>query len=157
PNVRADALIRSVRGTAGRRLLSIDGQVADIPDHALAALARRQEVESVSLDHRVYGTVERTSATIGATFVHDTLGLDGSGVGVAIIDSGVASWHDDLGPSRVTHFVDFVNFENAAYDDYGHGTHVAGIIAGDGHDSGGGRRGIAPGATLLVEKVLDAS
>src|SRR6185295_10518986 len=36
-------------------------------------------------------------------------------------------------------------------------THVAGIIAGDGHDSGGKRRGLAPGATLLVEKVLDAS
>src|SRR6185295_9587003 len=36
-------------------------------------------------------------------------------------------------------------------------THVAGIIAGDGHDSDGRRRGIAPGATLLVEKVLDAS
>src|SRR6185369_3853490 len=54
-------------------------------------------------------------------------------------------------------FVDFVSFQSAAYDDYGHGTHVAGIIAGDGHDSGGRRRGVAPGATLLVEKVLDAA
>ena len=101
--------------------------------------------------------MERTGATIGATWVHDTLGLDGTGVGVAIIDSGVANWHDDLGPARVARFVDFVNFQPAAYDDYGHGTHVAGIIAGNGHDSGGRRRGIAPGATLLVEKVLDAS
>ena len=101
--------------------------------------------------------MERTGATIGATFVQDTLGLDGTGVGVAIIDSGVTAWHDDLGPSRVARFVDFVNFQSSAYDDYGHGTHVAGIIAGDGHDSGGRRRGVAPGATLLVEKVLDAS
>ena len=101
--------------------------------------------------------MERTGATVGSTFVQDTLGLDGTGVGIAIIDSGVASWHDDLGSSRVTRFADFVNYQSSAYDDYGHGTHVAGIIAGDGHDSDGRRRGIAPGATLLVEKVLDAS
>ena len=128
-----------------------------MPDTALAALARLPGVDGVSLDRRVHGTLERTGATVGATWVQDTLGLDGTGVGIAIIDSGVANWHDDLGTSRVTRFVDFVNFQPAAYDDYGHGTHVAGIIAGNGHDSGGRRRGVAPGATLLVEKVLDAS
>ena len=41
------------------------------------------------------------------------------------------------------------------YDDYGHGTHVAGIIAGDGFDSGGARTGVAPGARLTILKVLD--
>ena len=151
----ADAIIRSVRGTVGRRLAG--GQVADVPDTSLGALARLPGVSSVSLDRRVHRTLERTGATIGATWVHDSLGLDGTGVGIAVIDSGVANWHDDLGSSRVTRFVDFVNFQTAAYDDYGHGTHVAGIIAGDGHDSGGRRRGVAPGATLLVEKVLDVS
>ena len=151
----ADAVIRSLRGTVGRRLAG--GQVADVPDTALGALARLPGVAGVSLDRRVHGTMERTGATVGATWVQDSLGLDGTGVGIAVIDSGVANWHDDLGSSRVTRFVDFVNFQTAAYDDYGHGTHVAGIIAGDGHDSGGRRRGVAPGATLLVEKVLDAS
>ena len=43
------------------------------------------------------------------------------------------------------------------YDDYGHGTHVAGIIAGNGFDSGGARSGIAPGAHLIVLKVLDGA
>ena len=43
------------------------------------------------------------------------------------------------------------------YDDYGHGTHVAGIIAGTGFDSGGARRGIAPGADLIVLKALDGT
>jgi serine protease AprX len=157
PGVSADLAIRGLRGTVGRRLAAGGGQVAEVPDTALDALSRLPGVNSVSLDRRVHGTMERTGATIGATFVQDTLGLDGTGVGIAIIDSGVASWHDDLGPSRVARFADFVNFQSSAYDDYGHGTHVAGIIAGDGHDSGGRRRGVAPGATLLVEKVLDAS
>src|SRR5262249_60573467 len=58
---------------------------------------------------------------------------------------------------RGARFVDFGNFQPTAYDGYGHGTHVAGITAGSGYASGGRRRGIAPGATLLVEKVLDAS
>jgi subtilisin family serine protease len=150
-------VIRGVRGTLGRRLVSVAGQVADVPDAALDALSRLPGVDGISLDRRVEGTLERTGATIGATYVRETLGLDGTGVGVAIIDSGVANWHDDLGADRVMRFVDFVNFESAAYDDYGHGTHVAGIIAGSGYDSGGRRRGIAPGATLLVEKVLDGA
>jgi subtilisin family serine protease len=157
PGASADSAIRRLDGIVGRRLASVGGQVAYIPDSALDAVSHIPGVSGVSLDRPVHGTLERTSATVGATWVRDTLGLDGTGVGIAVIDSGVANWHDDLGPNKVTRFVDFVNFQPAPYDDYGHGTHVAGIIAGDGHDSGGHRRGIAPGATLLVEKVLDAS
>jgi serine protease AprX len=157
PADTADAAVRRLRGTLGRRLASGAGLVVSVPDSALAALAHLPGVNGVSLDRRVHGTMERTGATVGATWVQEALGFDGRGVGIAVIDSGVANWHDDLGSSRVTRFVDFVNFQAAAYDDYGHGTHVAGIIAGNGHDSGGRRRGIAPGATLLVEKVLDAS
>src|SRR5207248_1088152 len=71
-------------------------------------------------------------------------------------------WHDDLlAPAsntlRVSQFVDFVNGTTAQYDDYGHGTHVAGIIAGNGFDSGGARSGIAPAANLLALKVLNAT
>ncbi len=44
---------------------------------------------------------------------------------------------------------------NPAYDDYGHGTHVAGIIAGTGYDSNGKHKGIAPGAKLVGLKVMD--
>ncbi len=88
-------------------------------------------------------------------------GYDGSGVGVAIIDSGVTPWHDDLadaaGAMRVDRFVDFVGGRCDPYDDYGHGTHVAGIIAGNGFDSGGARAGIAPGAHLIVLKALDGT
>ena len=157
PGANGDALIRGVHGTAGRRLASVGGQVADVPDWSLDELSRLPGVSGVSLDRRVHGTLERTGATVGATFVQQTLGLDGAGVGIAIVDSGVTPWHDDLGPGRVVRFVDFVGFQTTPYDDYGHGTHVAGILVGNGYDSGGRRRGIAPGATLLVEKVLDGA
>src|SRR5439155_19492196 len=78
------------------------------------------------------------------------------------IDSGINATHADLadaitGASRVTRFVDFVNNAPVAYDDYGHGTHVSGIIAGNGADSGGARAGIAPAAHLAELKVLDRS
>jgi subtilisin family serine protease len=142
PGAHPGSAIQGVRGTLGRRLVSIEGQVADVPDAALDALTRLPGVSSISLDRRVQATLERTGATVGATYVRTAFGLDGTGVGVAIVDSGVANWHDDLGSDRVTRFVDFVNFQPTAYDDYGHGTHVAGIIAGSGYDSGGRRRGI---------------
>jgi subtilisin family serine protease len=86
---------------------------------------------------------------------------------VAVIDSGITTWHDDLtyqGTStgvrvkngqRVAAFVDFVNGRTAAYDDNGHGTHVAGIIGGNGRDSSYVRAGIAPSAHLVGLKVLD--
>jgi serine protease AprX len=153
----ADRLIQTVGGKAGRRLGLVHGQVALVPDVALESLASGPGVASIRLDRRVTGTMERTSATVGATWVRENLGLDGTGVGVAIIDSGVAAWHDDLGSDRVVHFADFVDFQPSPYDDYGHGTHVAGIIAGSGYDSNGARKGIAPAANLVVLKVLDGS
>src|SRR4051794_22529422 len=152
---QTDILIRSLKGKPGRRLGLVRGQVAEVPNAALEALARHAGVSAIRLDRPVRGTMERTSATVGAKWVRENLDLDGTGVGVAIIDSGVTSWHDDLGTDRVTHFADFVDYQRTAYDDYGHGTHVAGIIAGSGYDSNGARRGIAPGANLVVLKVLD--
>lgn len=79
-------------------------------------------------------------------------GYDGSNVTVAVIDTGIDDSHPDL-DDRVVGWTDLVNgFENP-YDDGGHGTHVAGTIAGTG--DGGLRTGVAPGADLLGVKVLD--
>jgi len=152
---RADAAIRAIGGRPGRFLRAIGGQVALVPDYALRRLAARPEVRAVTLDRAVSGTMQRTAVTVGADWVNEQLGYDGTGVGIAIIDSGVSGWHDDLGAGRVVHFVDFVSDLPVAHDGYGHGTHVAGIIAGNGYDSDGERRGIAPGANLVVLRVLD--
>jgi serine protease AprX len=80
-------------------------------------------------------------------------GFTGQGVGVAIIDTGIAP-HKDLG-NRIVAFKDCINNRSAAYDDHGHGTHVAGIAAGDGKMSGGYLAGTAPGANIIGVKVLD--
>ncbi len=156
-------VVRQLGGVPGRQLPILEALAADVPNVSLPLLAGNPLVLKVSLDRAVRGSNQRTSITVGATSVRQDLGYDGSGVGVAVIDSGIASWHDDLtrpgvpGSQRVDQFVDFVGGRQLPYDDYGHGTHVAGIIAGNGFDSGGARTGIAPGATLLVLKVLDAS
>jgi subtilisin family serine protease len=154
-------IIQQAGATLGRRLPNIGSHVAVVPNGFLRRLAASPFVDRVSLDRDVVGTMERTSATVGATMVRQEFGYDGAGVGVAIIDSGVTAWHDDLageaGAMRVDRFVDFVGGTATASDDYGHGTHVAGIIAGNGFDSGGARTGIAPGAHLIVLKALDAT
>ncbi len=158
-----DLLIQLAGGTLGRPLPSVNGRVANVPNTALATLAGNALVQKVALDRKTIGLNERTGVTVGATAVRNALGYDGSGVGVAIIDSGITQWHDDLtdpgviGSQRVAQFVDFVNGQTVPYDDYGHGTHVAGIVAGNGFDSSGARAGIAPGARLVVLKALDSS
>jgi len=148
-------------GEARRRLPIIEGQVAVVDNKTLQKLAVSKAVERISLDRPVMGANEVTGATVGASTARHDFGYDGSGVAVAIIDSGAGASHDDLkdanGATRVVRFVDFVNGQKKAYDDYGHGTHVAGIIAGNGFDSGGARAGIAPAARLVVLKVLDGS
>lgn len=154
-------LIQSVGGVVVRTVPLVDSLVAIVPNASLTLLAVSPLVARVSLDRRVVGSMERTGATIGAAAIREQLGYDGSGVGVAVIDSGVTSWHDDLagqgGGQRVARFVDFVNGWLLPYDDYGHGSHVAGIVAGNGFDSSGARSGIAPAAHLVVLKVLDGS
>jgi serine protease AprX len=151
----------------GRKLDIINGFVLDLPNGVIRRLESRPEIFQIH-DDRAAGTHNyRTSVTVGATAVRNTLGLRGDGVGVAVIDSGISEWHDDLtgsgvqktfpyGDQRVSKFVDFVNGRALPYDDNGHGTHVSGTIAGNGYDSGrDARTGIAPNVSLISLKVLD--
>ena len=80
-------------------------------------------------------------------------GFTGKGITAAILDSGIYP-HPDL-KERIVDFRDFLNGRTGCYDDYGHGTHVAGILAGNGKLSRGRYRGIAPECRLLPVKVLD--
>jgi serine protease AprX len=154
------SLIRQLGGTLGPLLPVINGRAAIVPNISLVLLNLSPLVARVSADRLIVGSMERTGATIGATGVRQELGVTGAGVGVAVIDSGIIPWHDDLSDApgsspRIAQFVDFVHGSGTPSDDNGHGTHVAGIIAGNGLHSDGRRTGIAPGAHLVVLKVLD--
>ena len=82
-------------------------------------------------------------------------GYTGRNVSIAILDTGV-SLHPDY-RDRIRVFADFCSRRNRPYDDNGHGSHIAGIIAGSGQMSRGRFRGVAPGANLIILKVLDRS
>jgi serine protease AprX len=155
------SLVQQQGGVLGPQLPIIDAQVAEVPNTALVALAASDAVQRIALDRATVGTLELTGRVVGATEARQAWGHDGSGITVAVVDSGVTPAHDDLadggGQQRVDRFVDFVNGGPVPYDDYGHGTHVAGIIAGNGFDSAGARSGIAPAARIVALKVLDGS
>lgn len=77
----------------------------------------------------------------------------GKGIGVCILDTGIYEHIDFTG--RIWAFYDFLAFKRRPYDDNGHGTHVAGLVAGDGTASIGKYRGAAPGCGIISLKVLD--
>jgi len=145
----------------------INSHVIDLPNRLLRQMSQHPSVLRIHHDRPTARFNYRTSLTIGTGAIRQMLGLTGAGVSIAIIDSGIAAFHDDLtnnsstlypyGNQRVTRFVDFINGQTSPYDDNGHGTHVAGIIAGNGYDSNGQKSGAAPDASLILLKVLDAN
>lgn len=80
-------------------------------------------------------------------------GIFGKGIGIAVLDSGVSA-HPDF-KDRISCFKDFVGGRQSLYDDCGHGTHISGIICGDGRMSAGKYIGIAPASHIINAKVLD--
>ena len=134
----------------------------------LAALASDPAVDHISLDARVSSSArieDVAESAADANVLLATLGLPaakltGRGVGIAVLDSGLRP-DSRLTPSA---FIDFTSEHTSgrAYDDFGHGTHVSGLIAArprtgspwDGNDSG--PRGVAPGVRLISVKVLNA-
>ncbi len=78
-------------------------------------------------------------------------GIDGTGVTVAVVDTGIDPNHPDLA-GKVVGWADLVNGREDPYDDHGHGTHCAGTVAGSG--AGGIITGVAPGADLIGIKVF---
>ncbi len=97
---------------------------------------------------------------IGAPQAWSQLGITGRGVGVAVVDSGVYA-HPDLA-GRIVAAIDFTSVaptvSNIPLSDLGgHGTHVAGLIAGDGTRSAGVYTGVAPNANIIDVRVIDAS
>lgn len=106
-----------------------------------------------------YGEGAWTLHMIQADALHDR-GLTGKGVKVAIIDTGIDLGHDEFRGVSIE-WADLVNGKRTAYDDNGHGSHVAGIVAAQGTwktlFNGYRLKGVAPGVSLIVIKAIDAS
>jgi serine protease AprX len=143
----------------------ISGGRIKISNKLLAKYASHPSIAQIDVDRPLVTHNFRTSITTGAAAIQRAYGYTGKGIGVAVIDSGISTWHDDLtnktrkqypyGNQRVSAFVSFADGSQQPNDGYGHGTHVAGIIASNGYDSNGQKAGVAPDASLVVLKVLD--
>lgn len=117
----------------------------------ISALSEQADVERIWPDMRVHACLDVSAPLIGAPLAWDH-GYGGSGVGIAVLDTGLDLQHPDFA-GRVAGTADFTG--EGVTDLNGHGTHVAGIACGDGTSSEGRYRGVAPLAKLYVAKVLD--
>ncbi|WP_406261009.1 S8 family serine peptidase [Actinacidiphila glaucinigra] len=112
------------------------------------------KAERIWLDGKVEASLDRSTAQIGAPAAW-AAGYDGTGVTVAVLDTGVDATHPDL-KDRVDAQKNFSETPDTV-DRVGHGTHVASTVAGSGARSGGKYKGVAPGARIISGKVLDDS
>ena len=151
-------------GATHRNALDVvNGGLFRVPANLLPALANDPDVVYVSPDRKLIHTSiwDYILDASQATQVIQA-GYDGSGIGIAIIDSGVRANHPDLqnqrgGYSRVVYSQSFVPGDSSTDDAYGHGTHVAGLVAGNGQVSNGDMLGIASNANIVNLRVLDAN
>uniref|UniRef100_Q46C21 PKD domain-containing protein n=1 Tax=Methanosarcina barkeri (strain Fusaro / DSM 804) TaxID=269797 RepID=Q46C21_METBF len=162
----------------------INAVAAKVNPEVLASLAGRSDVSKIELDEvvSIVGQSEPSFKKIAASTTLSTAastnawgvdkidapavwqqGINGKGITVAVVDTGIDATHPDLddlddNPStndpKVVGWVDYINSQSSAYDDNGHGTHVAGIVSGTGDN--GIQTGVAPGTKLLVAKVFDS-
>ncbi|HKD97559.1 MAG TPA: S8 family peptidase [Micromonosporaceae bacterium] len=162
----AAAPLASVPGVRLDRQLSVLSAMAVSQDKRDAAALWARLAEGVAakapaggtiahiwLDARIPVADDESNAQIGVP-VAWAAGLTGAGVKVAVLDTGLDTTHPDF-TGVVVGSQDFTDNPNGVTDGFGHGTHVASIIAGSGAASGGRYRGVAPDAKLLIGKVCD--
>jgi serine protease AprX len=154
-------------GMVKRELGQFKGAAYSMPASALADLADDPDVVYISPDRPLKGASDSSPSlvndyryfTINANNAASK-GLYGAGIGVAVIDSGIASV-PDITAKNVVYSQDFTGL-GSTVDQYGHGTHVTGILAGNGSQSTGSTysytfSGIAPKVNLINLRVLDAN
>lgn len=137
---------RAQSGAFWSQVTGGNGAARSTGDTAFAA-----GIDSIWLDGKITASLAESTAQIGAPEVWAG-GDTGQGVTVAVLDTGIDVAHPDF-EGRLGATASFVPDEDIT-DRNGHGTHVASTVAGTGAASGGAERGVAPGATLAIGKVL---
>jgi serine protease AprX len=163
-----DCLVNDVTNLGGSilgQLPLINGVVALLDGPGIVSLSNQSNVVYISPDRPLIPLDVNANGAINAQFAAQS-NYTGAGIGVALIDSGVNN-HVDLYTGilplpRVVSNQSFLPGNSNTADQYGHGTHIAGLIAGDGLASTGPLftqtfKGVAPGAKIVNLRVLDAN
>ncbi len=139
-----------------------NGFTLNISEEEANAIKNLDDVKEVYPNYKVSNLLDSSVPAMKLNLAEEYFNLNGSGVVIAVIDTGIDGTHeslDDLDDNpntddpKVIGWMDYVNFRNEPYDDHGHGTHCSGIAAGTGR--GSEYIGVAPGANLVGIKVLD--
>ncbi len=166
-NASLRALLVSGKARIADRIGNSDTLVVNLPLSVLNTLSTSGTINYVSPDRPTTVTGHVEDAT-GASAMRSqpalngrsAYTLDGSGIGVAVLDSGIQATHKGFKNSgNTSRIIANVNFTNATLNDttdgYGHGTHVAGLAVGSANNQSGAYRGIAPNANIVSVKVLN--
>src|SRR6266568_9029454 len=167
----AVSAVRSAGGVITQPLQIIDGFAATVPADALPRLRAQQAVRAIALDGPVHVLGSPDPSKLRSVYQKSvnadrawSSGYTGSGVTVALVDTGIAPVADLAGrvktvQTNLLQTAPCMNFsgESNCNDSYGHGTFIAGIIAGSGASSSGAYPGIAPGAKLVSVKIAGAN
>jgi subtilisin family serine protease len=146
-----DKIDRSVfKERVDKEFHSIPAVVIKASPEKIMELTSHQSVKKIYLNEKVHVHLDSSVPMIKANQVV-TEGIDGTGVKICVVDTGIDDSHPALKPLIAEY--DFINLDEDATDDYGHGTHVAGIIASQDPTY----KGVAPGSSLMAAKVLDYS
>jgi subtilisin family serine protease len=161
-----DALLASTLGSEVKtrgRFDSLGARVVELPARLVERLSEQKGVRFLSPDRETtgFGHVTRTTGTddVRETAGTNVNGLDGTGIGIAVLDSGIDTGHtsfrDRGNGRRVVYSKDFTG-EGRTDDPHGHGTHVASIAAGNGRIANAEYIGVAPNANIINLRVLNS-
>jgi serine protease AprX len=160
------SMVRAHGGRTKYNYNLVDALSAKLPAGEIEELSKSEDIENIYFDEILTIPpqppgesgikLDVSASAIGADYAWNTLGYTGSGIKVAVLDTGINYSHSDLGggigPSfKVLGGYDFYNGDSVPLDDHGHGTHVAGIVAANGSI-----KGVAPNASLLAVKVCSS-
>ncbi len=145
---------------------NINGIATNLTKTQIEKLSKLDIVSHIEYDEEVKICIDTADYWFGAQKARSDFNVDGNRSGgtaqyskddvvVAVIDTGIDENHVDLNNGKVIGWKDYVNGRANPYDDNGHGTHVAGIVAGEG-DGNSNYEGVAKGAALVGLKVLNS-
>lgn len=159
-NRRSERSWNARRVRVNHDLPLINGMAIRVPISDVAGIAASADVAYISPDRDLTPTLNKGRAAVQQEVQWNTVGYDGYGLRVAVIDSGINDNEafQDGTTSRLVYQKSFIKGVSSTSDGYGHGTHVASIIAGDGEGadiSTAKYRGMAPYADIVNLRVLD--